>query len=201
MFDNYRQNLINKILDNKLFCDDRGNLYCDDYSNYLSKETGLWQFPDELADLLIYLKDKNIKNFLNIGTFNAITFNFISDYLNTINKTECITIDPINHEKVINNNYIYLSTISETFVGQKYDLVFIDGDHSYVNVKKDYENVGKYSKYCVFHDINDDYIRNSSSCDGGVPRFWDEIKIDKNFIVFDSPKKTHKVMGIGLLIN
>lgn len=196
-----KEELISKILENKLFYDSRGNLYCDEYSNYLSKETGLWQFPDELADLLIFLQNQNIKSFLNIGTFNSLTFNFIADYLNTINKTECITIDPIYHDRILKNEYTYLTTTSEFFVGQKFDLVFIDGDHVYDSVKKDYENVGQHSKFCVFHDIDDDFIRNTTACYGGVPRFWEEIKVNKNYIEFNSPKKTHKVMGIGLLIH
>ena len=162
-----KEELISKILENKLFYDSRGNLYCDEYSNYLSKETGLWQFPDELADLLIFLQNQNIKSFLNIGTFNSLTFNFIADYLNTINKTECITIDPIYHDRILKNEYTYLTTTSEFFVGQKFDLVFIDGDHVYDSVKKDYENVGQHSKFCVFHDIDDDFIRNTTACYGG----------------------------------
>ena len=80
-------------------------------------------------------------------------------------------------------------------------MVFIDGDHNYSSVKLDYENVGKNAKICVFHDIFDDFISNDISLNGGVPKFWNEIKNEKNYIEFNSSKKIKNIMGIGVLVN
>lgn len=194
-----KEELLNKILQEKLYCDWRGNIYHPDYAHALSTSTGMWQFPDELAELLVFLQDKNIKTFLNIGTYNGITFNLISDILNKFTDTTCISIDSMNHNPIKNNKYIYQDTTSVDFKNKRFDLVFIDGDHSYQSVKNDYLNVGQYAKYCVFHDIDDNFIRNDDSLDGGVPRFWEEVKETNKYIEFNSSKKIIKIMGIGLL--
>lgn len=193
-----REELIQQILKLNLFCDNRGNIYCPEYEKYLNKTSGIWQFPDELADFLIYLKDKNIKSFLNIGTYNGLTFNFIADYLNLFNSVKCITIDAFDHKPVKNNNYEYILKTSDDYTNGQFDLVFIDGDHSYEWVKRDYNNVGKCAKYCAFHDIEDEFIKNDKILNGGVYRFWEEIKGDK-YLKFTSSKKIKPIMGIGLL--
>lgn len=191
--------LIKKILENKLQADNRGNYYGDRYKDHLSFEAGLWQMPEELADLMVFLSDKNIKTFLNIGTFNGLTFNLLSDFLYSLGCEKCITLDPYNFNPPIDSRFEYLSLTSDDFKDQVFDLVFIDGDHAYNGVKKDYENVGRLSKYCVFHDIDDDFVRHGAGNDGGVPRFWEEIKNERKFIEFIDENKAMKVMGIGVI--
>lgn len=194
-----KKQLIEVILSHKLYCDARGNIYHPDYESYLSHTTGSWQFPDEYAELMLCLSDKNIHTFLNIGTYNGIAFNLLASFLYKIYQTQCITIDPINHNPQKNILFNYESCTSDRYANQKFDLVFIDGDHAYQSVKQDYNNVGQFARYCVFHDIDDDFIRNDSSLNGGSPRFWNEIKDTKKFIEINSSKKPIKTMGIGIL--
>ena len=52
---------------------------------------------------------------------------------------------------------------------ENFDIVFIDGDHSYHGVKNDYEICKKSGKIYVFHDII------NSVCPG-VVQFWNELK-------------------------
>jgi len=199
-----KDEIVELILENKLFCDkyvwdNKGTtLYEEKYNEYVSFDTGLWQDPLEFSNLLFFLQDKKIKTFLNVGTFNGVTFNFLSDFLNKFEKCDCITIDPINHNPIIYTKYSYYDYTSEIYIGKGFDLVFIDGDHSYDNVKLDYENVGKYAKYVCFHDINDDEV---AKLQGGVPKFWNEIKINKEYLEFINKNKNINTMGIGVICN
>lgn len=193
---NLYQDIVDHILSCKLFADNRGNIYGPQYEPYLSHTTGVWQVPEELAGLIVWLENKNINSFLNVGTFNGTTFNIISKYLKLFNKdVVCISIDPINHNPNIIDGLIYENKTTFDYIDVPFDLVFIDGDHTYKCVKEDFDYVGKCAKYCVFHDIRDKYI-GAMAC-GGVVRFWEEVKklYGHHEFVFGE----NQIMGIGLL--
>ena len=74
-----------------------------------------------------------------------------------------------------------------------YDLIFIDGDHKYEGVKKDWENYGPMGKVVVFHDI---VKHNPKSKYGALEvwKLWQEIEGNKKEVIGeDSP------MGIGIV--
>ena len=77
-----------------------------------------------------------------------------------------------------------------------FDLIFIDGDHSYNSVKKDWENVGQYADIIAFHDIDD------KDCPG-VVKFWKDLKptAEKDFDIIEyiEPTEGRNLMGIGVL--
>ncbi len=57
---------------------------------------------------------------------------------------------------------------SSDLVGQKFDLVFIDADHSYMGAKYDWLNLGRYARKAVgFHDIHG---HEYDKYDGGIVR-------------------------------
>lgn len=129
---------------------------------------------DNDADSLKFLKDRQRKGEL--------------DYL----RPSCIS--PIFGDSGDQETY---NTIREMIEGVGIDFLFIDGDHHYEAVKRDYELYGTMVNpggIIAFHDID---IRNHPEL--GVYRLWDEI-------VKSNPGKTTSVwaqtergMGTGLL--
>jgi predicted O-methyltransferase YrrM len=80
---------------------------------------------------------------------------------------------------------------------RKLDLLFIDGDHSYDGVKKDFEMYSTFMApegIIAFHDIVD----GPESYVGGVPKFWRELKLIRpHFEIVNDWKQGG--WGIGVL--
>jgi predicted O-methyltransferase YrrM len=76
-----------------------------------------------------------------------------------------------------------LDTVHELLAGRPLDLLFIDGDHTYAGVKKDFEMYSPLvpsTGTIAFHDIVD----GPESAVGGVPRFWRELKQTRPHLEF-----------------
>ena len=54
----------------------------------------------------------------------------------------------------------------------RYDFCFIDGDHSYSGVRRDYASFAPSCSYMMFHDIQDTSTLHLKNFTGGVPMFW-----------------------------
>ena len=81
-------------------------------------------------------------------------------------------------------------------MNQKIDVAFIDGDHTYSGVKKDYDIYKKFVKpggFMVFHDIVPHGNKRV-----GVPQFWKEIREKYEYKEFVEDWN-QKWGGIGLL--
>jgi len=73
-----------------------------------------------------------------------------------------------------------------------YDFVFIDGDHTYEGVKRDWLDYGPLGRKVGFHDIaNKAYA-------SGVVQFWNELKQQDGLIIKEKIDSRHS-MGIGLV--
>jgi len=169
---------------------DRRDVYADGpYYGHGS----LHQKPAELARAMVYLSDKEISSYIEIGSSKGSTLAIISSYLNRFNQTTSIGIDVLTRRtwaKLEASLNVKFHTVdSDSFKNQKFDLCFIDGNHGFEWVERDFENVGRFSKFCMFHDILDKHCP-------GVGRFYNQIKGD-NSIEFSEPP--YDTMGIGVI--
>jgi cephalosporin hydroxylase len=76
----------------------------------------------------------------------------------------------------------------------QYDLIFIDGDHSYEGVRRDfelYQDLLSPRGYIVFHDIDPEHIFRDGA-GGEVYKFWQDIPYGSktNIVTIKSSGKT-----------
>jgi predicted O-methyltransferase YrrM len=169
----------------------------------------LQQVPQEYVELLWFLKNQKAETYLNVGIGKGGSF--MTEVFIQENLKRAVAVDNASYwgsdqQQAIERNLTWLkeNTTAEvefhncnsvyylTTCKEKFDIIFIDGDHSYEGVKKDYDNalpLLNEGGYIVFHDIN------SHACPG-VVKIWNDIK-DKNSIEFiDS-----NTCGIGVWKN
>lgn len=162
---------------------------------------GIGQTPDQIAKALVYFSKFKINSFCEIGVMQGGNFLFISEYLRRFNPdTHCTGVDPANcidteiREIIKQEAWLtFGSYTSNEIAGTKFDLVFVDGDHTTPWLIKDWENIGRAAKICAFHDLQE------PTCPD-VGLFWatlqDENKTKIEFLDDPSGRKIH---GIGII--
>jgi predicted O-methyltransferase YrrM len=88
-----------------------------------------------------------------------------------------------------------LEKVKKILAGRQVDFLFIDSDHSYEGVKKDFEmynSLVRNGGIIAFHDITPNGLPELT---GGVPQFWKEIKNKYQFKEF---VKDYKQTGFGI---
>lgn len=183
-----------------------------------AKKTGglkLQQVPEEFAELLLLLKSRNIKTYIELGIGNGGSFETICFFMKETLKG-CIAVDNLAYGKLINQTEEeilervemvkgYLAKDSmvefeklttdaffhEFDITDKIDCAFIDADHNYEPAKRDYENALRYVKkggLIIFHDIN------SQACPG-IMKLWKEVRHQRRSWQFISSQ----TCGIGVI--
>lgn len=174
----------------------------------------IWQYPNQFSKYLCLLNAQKVTSYIEIGCRWGGTFVLTTEYLKRFNNlTKSVAVDiidsPVLNYCITNNEtqFIKLNSQSKEFAvymkNNKFDLIFIDGDHSYEGVKNDYEICKNSGKMYVFHDIV------NSVCPG-VVQFWNELKVNESdiydFYEFteqyeDVWNDTHQTfLGIGVAI-
>jgi predicted O-methyltransferase YrrM len=158
------------------------------------------QIREEIKNLLLILDKVKPKVILEIGTGRGGTL-FLFSYLaheeailisvdlsQTIEKRILFRYIKKEKQKIYliqgdSHNIETLRKIKAILRDNRVDFLFIDGDHSYEGVKKDFEMYSPLVRkggIIAFHDIIPDYYTRygikTSSWAGEVYKFWNEIK-------------------------
>lgn len=182
------------------------------------KENGggllIWQYPNQFSKYLVFLQKQKISSYIEVGCRWGGTYILTTEYLkrfNTLEKSVAVDIfdSPVINYCSVNPETAFIKVNSASWEFKKYmkenkfDLIFIDGDHSYEGVKNDYEVCKDSGSIYVFHDIVNDVCP-------GVVKFWNELKENESqtytFIEFIEQydevwNDTHqKFLGIGVAI-
>ena len=185
------------------------------YRMFDGTRSHLMHNPNELSDLIFFLKEyekvkrKKISNFLEIGFNSGIlntilnkSFKFeqivaIDTFTSEISSTDLLA--NLKRKNLVlvcgsSNKKENLQTIKKF---QPYDLIFVDGSHEYNDVKKDLNNYCKMLSddgILVAHDIH-------SLEFPGVNKAWSEFKRQNNFSYKEFVnRKYFYVCGVGLAI-
>jgi len=205
----YLESLIPKLGFNKEILEEQPKIVLDNGGGFL-----IWQYPNQFSKYLCLLKEQKIQSYIEIGCRWGGTFVLTTEFLKKFNDvTKSIAVDIID-SPVLNycildkeTQFLKLNSQSEQFKNYMknnyFDLIFIDGDHSYTGVKNDYEISKNSGKILVFHDIVSDVCP-------GVVEFWNELKKNEqdsyDFFEFTDQyqevwNNTHqKYLGIGVAI-
>lgn len=155
------------------------------------------QVREELVDFLQLLQDNEVKSILQIGLGHWASTHFILsllldhvttvEYDNQFIERYTPQMDP-EFERIIQGD----STVVHSDIDETFDALFIDGNHSYEYVKKDFENYSKKVKpggIIAFHDVNFEGERY------GSPRVLKESGLEWTFISYSAE------VGIAYRIN
>lgn len=170
--------------------DDKYTFYGHEWSKYhLPPLTaGLWQHPEEFAELLVLLRERKVRRLVEVGTFCGWSATLLAAYLGRLGECQVLSLDtreswdygprvrprgmpqlPGLVFRVLEPHYALAPLAMDA------DVLFIDGAHEYHNVSLDFESRAD-AKLVVLHDVNDRHISVAGGHDGGVPRFWQELK-------------------------
>lgn len=179
-----------------------------EYINVAYKKYGMIQNPLEIESFVEFLNNINCKNVLKIGNSNDGVFYILNNFSNTdgikiaidINKPESDSYNFTKNTFIIKKNSNEIDCINEIkkiLNDELFDLIFIDDDYSYKNLKSNFDNYQNFlvdGGYIVFNNINHFSSKSNLSCE--VYKFWKEIKSNYSNCIEYSKKSFG---GIGIV--
>jgi hypothetical protein len=157
--------------------------YC--CQDFLVNDRQVMQVYEELVNLAYWIRGFAPHNVMEIGTV-GVTF-FLLSRLATGKKVSIDKHDvrPKIHNFMFGHEWCFFQGDSQTTDMQKnvrsycdtFDLIFIDGDHRYAGVKRDFANYRELLSergVILFHDVDPDHVFKGGA-GGEVWRFWNEL--------------------------
>ena len=163
------------------------------------KKVGCFFRPNYERGILIYslIKKYKLKSYLEVGYGRGYSAMCAAKAFQELGEGEIVTVDPVISEDEIKrissifgrdfiNMIRFVHAKSDNYlpaVEQNYDLIYIDGDHTYEGVKYDWEQLkDKYNKFLLF----DDYHKTQKQDEIECSKLIDEIEDDsKELIIMD----------------
>lgn len=177
-----------------------------------------WQYPNQFARYLDFIRGLGVRSYLEIGCKWGGAFVTAVEYLKRFGPIDyAVGVDAgeslAGHWQFLpedNSYFVRANSTAPDFLRwvttMHFDVVFIDGDHSYAGVRRDFLNLLPVGRVFVFHDI-------AGSGLPGVVRFWIELKalyshmftfteiLDQyEDIALANPDEWTPYMGIGIAV-
>ncbi len=177
---------------------------------FLGQGLRIWQYPCQFAPYLCYLRDKNIRRYMEIGVRHGGCFAATISYLSRFTPIELSVAVDAQHSDLAQahaealGGYFVRASSSDPIISLlarhiEWDLILIDGSHYEEWVRHDYDLMVDHTRFIAFHDIVND------SCPG-VTRVWNDIKSAHPEHVLEWTDQYDELntrgasyMGIGLL--
>jgi predicted O-methyltransferase YrrM len=181
------------MVENKVLVEDLVNYHVKDF---IIENELFQQVYEEILALAYWAKGFQPHNILEIG-HRGSTFHILSQ-LSTGKK---VAVDYVDNGLSIRDHYMMYGQDFRLFIGDsqeeetrdkvkefcpQYDLIFIDGDHSYEGVKRDfdlYKTLLSPRGHIIFHDIDPENVfkdefpaPNATYGAGQVFKFWQDLE-------------------------
>jgi predicted O-methyltransferase YrrM len=161
---------------------------------------GIQQRESDFLPVLKMIVDRKYKTLLEIGAYSGgCTY----AYSQLCDKVVTVDLEHRGKEKFDNVFYICGDSHSETIIEKvkaqgKFDVIFIDGDHTYEGVKMDYEyykDMLNDGGIICFHDIweSEDCIRQNCH----VYKLWNELKVNHKYLELGDVKTWGGIGAVG----
>jgi hypothetical protein len=172
-----------------------------------------WQYPNQFSKYLHHLSQCDIESYVEIGCHKGGTFIITVEYLNRFKPlTRCLAVDNwprdiISEYKLIRPEIEYLTTSSQSstfydaYLAHNWDLVLIDGDHSYKGASEDYNIVKDRARYIAFHDIANSLCPGTQQIWADMKKIYNPEQINQWTDQYDEVllRMRGSIMGIGLV--
>jgi Methyltransferase domain len=172
----------------------------------------LWQLPNQFAPYLLEVSRHGVRRYLEIGVRHGGSFTATVEYLSRVGDLEeAVAVDispvpallpyPLDQPSV---RLMQADTLTERFAAwahsrPAFDLVFIDGLHSYEGCRHDFETMRVNARMIALHDI-------SNHIEPEVGRVWADLRreyataYDFHEFTAQYDESAPPDMGIGLAI-